>query len=59
MTAPTGTNTDQAEHVLGRERAAQFRAMANDDPPLTECQLDALQRLFATATTPVGRDNAA
>lgn len=52
---PAGTTTGDTERVLGHELAAQLRAQADDDPPLTDDQLDGLQRLFTPATTTAAR----
>lgn len=49
MNTVAGTTTSTAERVLGPELAAQLRAQANNDPPLTDDQLDGLQRLFTPA----------
>lgn len=46
MNTVAGTTTSAAERVLGADLAAQLRAQADTDPPLTEDQLDGLQRLF-------------
>ena len=50
MTDVAGTTSGAAERVLGAALSAELRAQAEDDPPLTDDQLDGLQRLFAQAT---------
>lgn len=58
MNTIAGTTTSAAERVLGADLAAQLRAQAEEDPALTDDQLDGLQRLF-THAAPKAADTAA